>query len=73
MRSVINLNQSWLFAKTAEIPTVLNTDWETVNLPHTWNAQDGQDGGGDYYRGIGMYQIDLPDPAPGKQIGRAHV
>ena len=35
---------------------------EQVALPHTWNAFDGQDGGNDYWRGIGMYQIDLPNP-----------
>ena len=38
-----------------------------VQLPHTWNAFDGQDGGGDYYRGKGTYQIPLPDPTPGKR------
>ena len=36
-----------------------------VALPHTWNALDGQDGGADYWRGIGTYQISLPDPAEG--------
>lgn len=30
--------------------------WQEVSLPHTWNAKDGQDGGGDYYRGTGMYK-----------------
>ena len=55
MRSVINLNQNWLFAKTAEIPAALNLEWESVNLPHSWNAQDGQDGGGDYFRGTCCY------------------
>ena len=24
-----------------------------VTIPHTWNAFDGQDGGDDYYRGVG--------------------
>ncbi len=38
-----------------------------VALPHTWNAFDGQDGGNDYWRGIGTYQIDLPDPTAGKR------
>ena len=37
-----------------------------VSLPHTWNAKDGQDGGNDYWRGVGTYQIDLPDPTDGK-------
>ena len=36
-----------------------------VSLPHTWNALDGQDGGADYWRGIGTYKIDLPDPTEG--------
>lgn len=30
--------------------------WQTVDLPHTWNARDGQDGGGDYYQGDGWYR-----------------
>ena len=38
-----------------------------VALPHTWNAFDGQDGGNDYWRGIGTYEIDLPDPTKGKK------
>ena len=36
-----------------------------VALPHTWNALDGQDGGNDYWRGIGTYEIDLPNPTKG--------
>ncbi len=36
-----------------------------VSLPHTWNALDGQDGGADYWRGIGTYKIDLPNPTAG--------
>jgi len=57
MRSVINLNQNWRFAKSAEIPAQLNPDWELVCLPHTWNAVDGQDGGGDYFRGTCCYAM----------------
>ena len=38
-----------------------------VALPHTWNALDGQDGGGDYWRGIGTYRIDLPAPTKDKK------
>jgi beta-galactosidase len=41
-----------------------------VTLPHTWNAMDGQDGGGNYYRGTGWYRrhVTLPDDAEGKKI-----
>ena len=40
---------------------------EAVSLPHTWNALDGQDGGADYWRGIGIYEIDLPNPTKDKK------
>ena len=40
---------------------------EIVSLPHTWNALDGQDGGNDYWRGIGTYEIDLPNPTKGSR------
>ncbi len=56
MRSVLNFNAKWAFTKQAvEIPTALPTDWEAVNLPHSWNATDGQDGGNDYHRGTCYY------------------
>lgn len=29
--------------------------WDVVQLPHTWNAYDGQDGGNDYYQGVAWY------------------
>ena len=38
-----------------------------ITLPHTWNNLDGQDGGNNYWRGIGTYEIDLPNPTPGKR------
>ena len=41
--------------------------FETVALPHTWNNLDGQDGGNDYWRGIGTYEIELPNPTAGKK------
>ena len=53
MRNILNLNQNWLFAKnTADVSI---REGETVNLPHTWNATDGQDGGNDYFRGSCLY------------------
>ena len=48
----MNWNDSWLFTKDKTMPVV---DWESVKLPHTWNAKDGQDGGNDYYRGTCYY------------------
>ncbi len=63
MRSIINLNENWLFAKnTADIHC---KEGEAINLPHSWNAIDGQDGGNDYFRGTCLYKkilrkADLP-------------
>lgn len=42
MRREISLNENWLFKLS-------DTNVE-INIPHTWNAFDGQDGGDDYYR-----------------------
>ena len=56
MRHLLNINSGWSFLKdTHTIPATLPTDWEVVNLPHTWNNIDGMDGGGDYFRGTCNY------------------
>ncbi len=60
MRTVLNLNHKWAFSKeAAEVPTKVSSKWNFVNLPHSWNALDGQDGGNDYYRGTGYYAKEL--------------
>ncbi len=59
MRTKTLLTQA-LFAKHGDAMS-------PVALPHTWNALDGQDGGADYWRGIGTYEIELPDPTAGKR------
>ncbi len=55
MRTVMNFNAGWSFAKTAQVPAVIDPQWEQVNVPHCWNAVDGQDGGNDYFRGTCCY------------------
>ena len=55
MRQIINLNAGWVFNKQSEIPAALPAEWEKVDLPHSWNAVDGQDGGNDYFRGTACY------------------
>ena len=56
MRKILNINRKWAFRKgVSAVPAEVPADWDFVNLPHTWNAIDGQDGGNDYYRGICMY------------------
>ena len=55
--------------------TILNADWlfryhdgtETrLDIPHTWNNLDGQDGGDDYWRGTCVYEKTFPMPAHGE-------
>ena len=66
MRQIVNINAKWAFTKQAkELPAALPLDWNFVNLPHSWNAIDGQDGENDYYRGTAYYaktlsKMDLP-------------
>ncbi len=55
-----NINTGWQFTKDV-IPVQEGTSvlsqgsWESVDLPHTWNGEDGQDGGNDYHRGTCLY------------------
>ena len=52
MRTILNINQNWSFVKdSAQVPQVISADSEFVNVPHSWNAVDGMDGGADYVRG----------------------
>jgi len=56
VRTVFNINTNWFFSKESpSLPAQLPCDWESINLPHSWNAIDGQDGGNDYYRGTAYY------------------
>ena len=65
MRELLNINKGWSFFKaTANIGAT--EGGISVDLPHTWNAEDGQDGGNDYYRGTCLYskkiaKSDLPE------------
>ena len=67
MRKTVNFNYKWAFTKRADtLPETLPLDWDFVNLPHCWNAIDGQDGANDYYRGKCYYaksfeKADLPE------------
>jgi beta-galactosidase len=62
------LATGWRFIRhdvsNAQSPDLNDADWQSVSLPHTWNARDGQDGGNNYYRGPGWYRLNLNiDPA----------
>jgi beta-galactosidase len=53
------IDSTWKFNKAdvanAQLPSFDDSSWITLDLPHTWNASDGEDGG-TYYRGIGWYR-----------------
>ncbi len=59
MRRIENINSKWSFlkgdTKNHKVPTKAEKNFQEVNLPHTWNDLDGQDGGFDYYRGVCWY------------------
>ena len=56
MRNILNINQGWSFLKDmSTVPVSVPEAAEAVNLPHCWNAVDGQDGGNDYFRGTCCY------------------
>ena len=57
MRNIININSNWLFIK--DTSDVNCNEGESISLPHTWNAIDGQDGGNDYFRGSCLYKKTL--------------
>ncbi len=67
MRQILNFNAKWAFTKMADsVPAVFPEKWDFVNIPHCWNAIDGQDGDSDYYRGTCYYakklsKLDLPE------------
>ena len=56
MRTCINLNRSWRFTGPEGAVS-------EVDVPHTWNAVDGQDGGNDYKRCRCEYEKKFEKPA----------
>jgi len=48
----ININKNWNFAQPDKTDT-------TVDLPHTWNGIDGQNGGNNYFRGKCVYRKEI--------------
>ncbi len=69
-----NINKGWHFTKDAvaagEGTSVLEQGtWEVLDLPHTWNGTDGQDGGNDYHRGTCYYAKKMTR----KELGDAPV
>lgn len=58
-RISVALDDDWQFQRE-DVPAAERVDfdasgWQTVRLPHTWNAPDAERGGA-YYRGVGWYR-----------------
>lgn len=74
MRNVINLNQNWKFIQeNVGLPASYPTDWQTIDLPHSWNAVDGNDGNGSYDRGNYWYAKTFTTPKQPLAGGRVFV
>jgi len=60
------LGAGWKFhlgdVAEAAAPRFDDSQWAAVTVPHTWNAADGADGGGDYRRDVGWYRTRLAVP-----------
>ena len=55
MREITKIMKGWEFTGPDGTTTM-------VDLPHTWNARDGQDGGNDYWRGTCIYRTHFAAP-----------
>ena len=54
LRKTISLMKDWMFTQEGKK--------RLVDLPHTWNALDGQDGGNNYLRGTCIYETKVSKP-----------
>ena len=66
MRRTQLIMNGWLF-------TDLAGNKQTLNLPHTWNALDGQDGGDDYKRGTCTYEKPFAAPEFDRESERVYL
>lgn len=72
-RVVTSIDTGWLFHRgdsiDAAVPSADTGGWLRVSLPHTFNAGDGDHGGG-YYRGPAWYRrtLRLPAPSTGRRL-----
>jgi beta-galactosidase len=70
-----SLNSGWAFLRSdaagAASAQFDDAAWTRLDLPHTWNAMDGQDGPATpYYRGIGWYRkhVTVPNTLKGQRV-----
>ncbi len=75
MRYITEMTGPWLFSKTCStVPGSMpdNAGWETIEMPHTWNAIDGHDGS-QYDRGAYWYVTEFDTPHQPVQGGKVYV
>ena len=70
MRKILDFSKGWKFTKDVTDGAAVGAKWDEVDLPHTWNNVDGQDGGNDYYRGTCMYakKFARPEITSGQRV-----
>ncbi|MBA2514195.1 MAG: glycoside hydrolase family 2 protein, partial [Solirubrobacterales bacterium] len=74
VRTRVTINDGWKYRpdglNLAERPAMPDSDWQRVNLPHTWNVTDPFDDSPSYRRGIGWYRkrLTLDEKLRGKRI-----
>jgi beta-galactosidase len=74
VRARYTVNDNWKFSygeiNLAWSPSVSDASWESVSIPHTWNAHDVVDDVPGYARGIGWYrkELRLDSALAGKRI-----
>ena len=66
MRKQLLLNSDWVFSMPGKEDI-------QVQIPHTWNATDGQDGGDDYWRGTCTYRKEFSAPEFNRQTQRVYL
>ena len=66
MRNNILMNQGWIF-------TYHDGSKHNVDIPHTWNNLDGQDGGNDYWRGTNTYEKTFEAPVFDKETQQVYL
>jgi beta-galactosidase len=71
-RQVLELMHNWRFVQDDKLTDQAalkssGADWQAVNLPHTWNADDAAtlNATRPYKRGIGWYRLEFDTPAAG--------
>jgi len=70
VRPSVTLSSGWkfMFAPGISDDDVIKLDfsdktWESVSVPHSWNALDGQSIQQSYKRGLGYYRLEFEKPA----------